>query len=287
MLAAAQSGPPSRPPQPGLVRRPVLESRTPIAGNPRPEGIAVLAAPRPVGAPLLVDAQPLAADAVIASETFEMLPLSFRLTAPITLGPPFTTVFPAGAKFRRLIRDGAVRHCLRREGIYTPAFDEHHEIYPGLCLEDRDGDGRYETAILEPYDPEHAPNREARIAPVGLEPDPAAAASQPQALTLNRRIRVTHLDAGEVQLVAEQGSTASRPAIITSYYGRPEDSLSLSLRDGASGMLGGVNLRLVRDGTGWRIAASGRLAPWLEVRDGGNLIVMGGMEFHRQPSADR
>lgn len=286
----AQSGGQGGAPPPGSaaqgapvqVRR-QLESSTLLPGQPRSEGEVVLDAPRPVGAPLLVDSQPLAADAVIASETLELAALHFRLAGPVALGPPFNTVFPAGTDVRRMVRDGAIRHCVHQTGVYTPAFDEHHDIYPGLCLEDRDQDGRYETAILEPYNPERAPDRTIGITPVRLDPNPSAAADDRNVLKVNRRLRVAHVGAGEAVVVAEQGIVLSRQAEIDNYRSRPQDSLSLHLRDGASGSLGGVQLRLLRDGAGWRIAATGRLAPWLEVRDNSNLILVGGMEFRRRP----
>ncbi len=226
----------------------------------------------------------MAPGAVIASETLELVPLYFRLAGPIVLAPPFNTLFPAGTEVRRLVRDGVIRHCVRHRESYTPAHDEQNQIYPGLCLEDRDGDGRFETAILEPYDREHAPVRTVAITPVALEPDPAAAADESHPLRASRRLRIGQVGAGGVQIIAEQGVTLSRQDEIGIYRGRPEESITLPLRDGASGALGGVQLRLLRDGDGWRIAAAGRLAPWLEVRDNGNLILVGGMALRRRPS---
>ena len=287
LLGAAQSGKPAAEaaaaPPPGAVRRPVLESSTPVPGHPVSEGLPVLDAPQPIGVPVLTESQPLAADAVIASETMRLVALHFRTTGPISSGPPFNAVHPASTDFRRLIRDGTTRYCVVHRGFYRPAEDEHGAIYPGLCIEDRDRDGRYETAVLEPYDPEHAPVRTIAIAPVSLESNPSGAADDPQALRVKRRIRVTFVDAGEAQITAEQGIATSREADVTSYYGRPEDSMTLPLRDGASGSLGGIEFRLQRDGAGWRIAATGRFTPWLELRENSMLIVAGGMEFRRRP----
>lgn len=285
LLAGAQQDRPSGPP--GLVRGPVLESTTVLPGQPRSEGEIVLDAPRPVGTPVLAESQLLAADAVVASETMELPALYFQLAAPVALGPPFNSLTPAGTDVKRLMRDGAPRNCIRHRGSYTPAFDEHGEVYPGLCLEDRDGDGLYETAILEPYNPQRAQVRTVAIAPVRLDPNPSGAAADPSALRVNRRLRVAQVGASEVRIVAEQGITMSRQGEMGQYYSRPQDSLTLPLRDGANGSLGGVRLRLLRDGAGWRIAAAGHLAPWLEVRDNGYLVVAGGMEFRRRHSSDR
>jgi len=269
------------------ARRPALESTAILPGQPRSEGEVVLDAPRPVGAPLLAESQPLAVEGVVASETMELAALYFRLAGPVVLGPPFNSLTPVGTDVKRLIRDGTLRSCVRHRGNYAPAFDEHGEIYPGLCLEDRDRDGRYETAILEPYNPERAPVRVVAITPVRLDPNPAGLEEDPNAVRVNRRLRVTQINAGDVRIVAEQGLAISRQAEIGRYYSRPADSVSLPLRDGATGSLGGVQLRLARDGAGWRITAAGRMTPWLEVRDNSYLIVAGGMEFRRRPSSPR
>lgn len=292
LLGAAQSGgsgapPPAGADPPQVERRPQLESSVALPGHPRTEGEVVLDAPRPAGAPLLVESQPLAADAVIASETMELVTLHFQLAGPVALGPPFNTRFPAGSDVRRLVREGTIRHCIVHLGRFTPAFDEKHEIYPGLCLEDRDQDGRYETAILEPYDPQHAPDRAIGIAPVHLDPNPSAAAEDPHGLRATRRLRVARVGAREAQIVAEEGIALSRQAAPSGYRSGAGESISLPLRDGAGGSLAGVQLRLLRDGGGWRIAAAGRLAPWLEVRDNSNLILVGSLEFRRRPAPDR
>jgi hypothetical protein len=288
LLGAAQSGggQGGAPPAEGSVEKPQVRlptsTGTLLSGTPRPEGDAVLEAPRPVGAPVIAESQPLAADAVIASETMRFLPLHFLLAGPIALGPPFNAHHPAGTDVRRLTRDGTIRNCIGFRGAYRPAVDEHGEIYPGLCLEDRDQDGHYETAILEPYNPERAPVRIVAIAPVGLDPNPSAAEDDPRAIRVKRRIRVTHVGPEGARIAAEQGSATAREAEVTSYYGRPEDSVILPLRDGAIGSLGGIEFRLRRDGAGWRIAATGRFTPWLELRENSTLIVAGGMEFRRR-----
>ena len=290
LLGAAQSGRPAaegsaeRPA--GAIRKPVLESSTPLPGHPVSEGVPVLDAPQPLGAALVIGSQPLAVDAVIASETMRLVALHFRIAAPISIGPPFNALHPASTDFRRLIRDGTTRYCVVHRGVYQPTEDEHGAVYPGLCLEDRDQDGRYETAVLEPYDPEHAPVRTIAIAPVSLEPNPSGAVDDPQAQRVKRRLRVTFVDAGEARIAAEQGIATSREADVTNYYGQPPDVATLPLRDGASGAVGGIEFRLVRDGAGWRITAAGQLRPWLEVRNNGSLVVAGGMEFRRLPQPE-
>lgn len=285
-LGAAQSAkPPARGdagPPAGAVRREVPGSATRLPGHPVPEGMPVLDTPQPLGA-AVTGSQSLVVDAVIASETLRLVPLHFRTAGPISTGPPFNAVHPAGTDFRRLIRDGTTRYCVVHLGVYRPTVDEHGAVYPGFCLEDRDQDGRYETVVLEPYDPEHAPVRTIAIAPISLEPNPQGEADDPQALRVKRRIRVTFVDAREARIAAEQGIAASREADVTGYYGRPADVVTLSLRDGASGAVGGINFRLVREGAGWRVDATGQLQPWLEVRDDGSMIVAGGMEFRRRP----
>jgi hypothetical protein len=270
-------------PPPGAIRAPTGRT-TMLPGQPAPEGDSVLDAPQPVGAPVLTDSQPLALDAVIASETFRLVPLHFRNDVPIAVGAPFNATHPAGTDFRRLIRDGTTRYCVVHRGVYRPVLDENGAVYPGFCVEDRDGDGRYETAVLEPYDPEHAPVRTFAIAPVGFEPNPSMAADDPQAIRVKRRIRVTFVGPSEARVAAEQGLANSLQADVTSYFGRPAEVVTLPLRDGASGSLGGVDFRLMRSGAGWSIAATGRLQPWLEIRDNGSLIAAGGLGFRRHAS---
>ena len=261
----------------------VLESSVSL-GPSVSDGEPVFDAPQPVGARLLPESVPLAQDGIVASETLQLLPLHFRLSDQVAIGAPFKYSYAAGSDVGRLVKDGAIRHCIRHHGVYRPAEDESGEIYPGLCFEDRDGDGRYETAILLPYHPQQAQPRVMPIAPVRLDPDPAAGQSDPHALRVRRRIRIVHVGPDEAQIVAEQGVATSHEADVTSYVGRPQDSLTLRLRDGASGSLGGLTLRLRRDGAGWRVAATGRLAPWLEVRENGNLILAGGLEYRRRPA---
>jgi hypothetical protein len=219
---------------------------------------------------------------VVASETLQLLPLHFQLSDPVAIGPPFKFTTPAGSDVGRLVKDGAIRHCIRHHGVYRPAQDGSGEIYPGLCFEDRDGDGRYETAILLPYHPQQSQPRAMAIAPVRLDPNPAAGQDDPQKLWFRRRIRIAHVGPDDARIIAEQGVATAREADVASYVARPQDSLTLRLREGASGSLGGIAFLLRRDGTGWRLAATGRLAPWLEVRENGNLIVAGGMEYRRR-----
>jgi len=254
-----------------------------LSGPPVSDGVAFFAAPRAVGPPLVQESLALAADAVIASETMQLLPLHNRLAGPLAVGRPFNARHPAGTDVPRLVKDGRIVNCIRQRGIFTPPEDEHGEIYPGLCLEDRDHDDRYETAILWPYHIDRARERVVAVAPVRLEPNPVASAEDRDALRVKRRIRVTHVGADEAQIIAEQGIATSRQADVTSYVGRPEDSLTLPLREGAGGNLGGIEIRLRRDGAGWRIAASGRMAPWLELRDNSMLIVAGGLDYPRRP----
>ena len=269
------------PPPPAPIRVPTGEP-VPITEQPRPQGDVIFSVQRPLGAPLVVPSQPLAADAVIASETVLLLPLSFQLAAPVVIGPPFNSSYAAGTQIKRLVRDGATRNCVRHRGPYSPAHDEKGEIYPGLCLEDRDGDGRFESAILEPYHPQRAPERVVGIPPVRLEPSALRGEDDPDAFRVQRRIRVTHVDATGAQFIAEQGAAVANATGITSFYGRPEESLILPLQDGASGSVGGVQLRLQRAGEGWQVIAAGQLAPWLELRENDSLVVVGGMPFRRR-----
>ena len=292
LLGATQAGPNAAPPRSGKPIDPPPEAqlrRVPV-GAPVPvgpgisDGDPVFDTPQPVAGPAMPDSVPLAQDAVIASETLRLMPLHFRLAGPVAIGPPFNLSLPAGSDVGRLVKDGAIRHCLKRHGIFTPPQDGEGEIYPAICFEDRDGDGSFETAVLLPYHPQRSQPRVVSIAPVRLEPNPAATAGDAYPVRLTRRIRVAHVDASEVLIVADQGLAAAGQAEVVNFSGRPQDSLTLPLRDGASGSLGGLALRLVRDGAGWRIAATGRLAPWLEVRENSNLIVAGGIEFRRRPS---
>jgi hypothetical protein len=290
LLGGAQSGPKGPPPgsdKPGNIPPQALRLPT---GRPVPlgpgvsDGDAVFDVPRRVDASALPASVPLAVDAVVASETLRLLPVHSKLAGPIAIGPPFNISHPAGTDVPRLLKDDRIRNCLRQRGWFTPPRDERGEIYPSLCLEDRDGDGLYETAILLPYDQARLPERVVRIAPVRLAPNSEDAEADPDGHTARRRIRVTHIGPDEVEVVIEQGLALSRRHEITDYYSMAEHHLTIPLREGARGSLGGIELRLHRDGTGWRIAATGRFAPWLEVRENGNLIVVGGMEHRRRPS---
>lgn len=263
-----------------LVRRPALESTVSL-GPSVSDGEVVFDTPRPVSAPPLPESFPLAQDAILASETLRLLPIHFRLGQSVTI-PELKLDQPAGSDVGRLVKDGAIRHCIRHHDVYRPVHGDNGEIYPGLCFEDRDGDGRFETAILLPYHPRQFQPIVKAIAPVRLDPNPEDADHDPRALRATRRIRVAHLDEREALIVAEQGIATSREAEVASFAGRPQDSLVLPLREGASGTIGGVGLQLRRDGGGWRIFATGRLAPWLDVRENGNLIVAGGLEARRR-----
>ena len=291
LLGAAQGGGSSgSAPRPTRVEdlppeiRAMLPPGAVLSGPPVSDGLAVFDTPQRVGAPVLAESVPAAADAIIASETLRLAALHFQLADPIVVGPPFNVRYPAGTDVPRLVQDGAIRHCIRQRGTYTPPEDEHGEIYPGLCLEDRDGDGRFETAILKPYHPERVRDRAMPISPVRLAPNPSAMEEDRDAVRLTRRLRVAHVGADGVLVLAEQGAIPARQAEATAFAGRPEESVTLPLRDGANAALGGIQLRLLRDGDGWRIAASGALAPWMEVREDGNLIIAGGLELRRRPS---
>jgi hypothetical protein len=293
LLSAAQSGSQSGAPPENKVEDlpPEIRALVPpgavLSGPPVSDGQAVFDSPRPVATQLPPESMPLAADAVVASETMQLLPLHSRLVRPVAVGSPFNASHPAGTDVAHVVKNGVIRDCIRHRGTFTPPEDEHGEIFPGLCLEDRDRDGRFETAILLPYHPERAQERIVGIAPVRLEPNLNAMQDDPDALTVKRRIRVTLVSADAAEIVVEQGFATSRQTEVTSFYSRPEDSLHLALRDGESGSLGGVEFRLRHDVDFWRIAATGRFAPWLEVRENGNLIVAGGMEFRRRPSTYR
>ncbi|MBV9884418.1 MAG: hypothetical protein JO276_15520 [Sphingomonadaceae bacterium] len=267
---------------PQLIRRPVLGSSVSL-GPSVSDGEAVFDTPQPVAAPPIPESLPLVQDAILASETLRLLPIHFRLAEPVVI-PELKLDQPAGSDVGRLVKDGAIRHCIRHHETYQPVHGENGEIYPGLCFEDRDNDGRFETAILLPYHPQEFQPIVKTIAPVRLGPNPADADHDPRALRLTRRLRVAHVDGREALIIAEQGIATSRETEVTGFTGRPQESLILPLREGASGSLGGIALQLRRDGAGWRIFATGRLAPWLEVRENGNLIIAGGLETRRRPA---
>jgi hypothetical protein len=254
-----------------------------LAGPPNVRGPAVFADPsilRPLEVPPFVAAE---VDAVLATESMQLLPVHFRLAGRFAAGAPFNVRFPAGTDIKQLVEEGAIRHCVHQQGTFTPAEDENGEIYPGICLQDGDGDGAYETALFLPY-LDRLPQRSIAIEPVRLEPNPAGTTVDPEALTVQRRIRVAAVETGQVRLVLEHGMTLSHLPGRLRFNRGPDDSAILPLRQDVAVELGGIKVRAERIGSSWRLVPSGRFPSWLQVHDHGNRIVAGSVEFRQPPS---
>ena len=260
-----------------------LSPDTLLVGPPNSDGDAVYADPSVLQALELPPSIAAEVDAVVAAESMQLLPVHFRLAGPFAAGAPFEARFPPGTDIKQLVEEGEIRNCIRQHGTYTPPEDENGEIYPGICLEDRDGDGAYETALFLPY-LDQFPPRTIAIEPVRLEPNPAAMTADREAFSVQRRIRVAALESGVVRLVLEHGLAPTYRPDRGRFDSGPDDSVILPLRQDVAVELGGIIVRAERDGATWRLVPSGRFPSWLQVHDHGRRIIAGSLEYHLPPS---
>jgi hypothetical protein len=205
-----------------------LSPDTLLVGPPNSDGDAVYADPSVLQALELPPSIAAEVDAVVAAESMQLLPVHFRLAGPFAAGAPFDARFPPGTDIKQLVEEGEIRNCIRQHGTYTPPEDENGEIYPGICLEDRDGDGAYETALFLPY-LDQFPPRTIAIEPVRLEPNPAAMTADREAFSVQRRIRVAALESGVVRLVLEHGLAPTYRPDRGRFDSGPDDSVYLAV----------------------------------------------------------
>jgi hypothetical protein len=219
---------------------------------------------------------PVALDAVLAEQRLEIIGARRVLDRGFVVGPPFEKTVAADTVFRRYRVAEGERWC--ETGIpgvmYTPPHDENGKIFPALCLIDRDGDGGFEAVRMLPYERGIAP-RDMPIEPVRLRPAPPVTDSRISRLHVYRRLRIAEIGERDVVVVVEHAQ--ARPGREEPDYDadRPSERITLALRPGASASVAGIGLRIEGGPGGWRLAASGALAPWAVLERGGSAIRIG------------
>ena len=231
----------------------------------------------------------LATGAVVAMQIARFDTRRWRSDTAIAAGKPFDVDIPAGARFIGLLDpvEGA-RPCLRRERDtpYTPPKDEAGEIFPTICLHQRDAAGRYTVARFLPHYPGRAVPREVAIAPVALTPikrgvdDPLF-----RAAVAARRLRVVRMDAQTIAIdveIAVEWSNGAAPldaAVLANRAFQRVDSLTLPLREGAAATFDGVTVTLRKNRGRWSFALDGALGDWGQVSADGTRLLLGDRRF--------
>jgi hypothetical protein len=207
----------------------------------------------------------LAPDAIVATEVQSVDTDFLRSDRAIAVTTPLSAKFDAGQLFGHRLVDGIVRPCVYRPPMipYQPPVDEEGRPFPTDCLEDRDGDGRYETILFFAY---HAAAGhgivEARIDPVRLEPLPQAPDDHAR-FYLYRRLRVVSVSADRVRLasdIAVGGPAPGRTAL--NYAAQPASEVEVPLNEGEADV-GGLKLRLLHVGGAWTATPRGVFSPWV------------------------
>jgi len=211
---------------------------------------------------------------VLAGATMALEEQAWRTDQPLALPAPFIQTLPAGTPFGGTVgKSGAAMPCLLREQgkAYSPLEDEKGQIYPGVCLVDADGDGRYDHARLIPYRKEN-PEREVPIVPITLRPygSDAPDAFFYHGYTSVRTIVIEYVEPGQALLALREAVQDGNGHVVSNDILQER---SIPLRDGAKAVLDAVSLTARSGRKGWTIAATGRIAPWLSVN--GDQIIMG------------
>lgn len=232
-----------------------------------------------VGSPARLASVPVAPDAVLAEEAMRIDHRRWQSPTTIMLGKPFSATLPAGSAFSTVAdADLGMRACLRRGfGVsFEPLRDDNGDIYPSVCLLDRDRDGRFEVARLTPYQPTRAATHDLPIAPIALrEIEPGSEEPRIPPLVAHRRLRVGAVRPEAVDLVLEHAwALAGQPGEL-SYRTGSEDRATLPLRGGSQADMGGMGI-IVEGGPGaWMLTTANGFAPWVALREGSTLIEVG------------
>ncbi len=209
----------------------------------------------------------------------------WRTVAPVRVPAPIGATIPAGTLFAaRLGAGGAIEPCLwRADGAsYSPYLDGQGHFYPDICLQAPVAGGSYGQARFVPYQSGWEP----RIFTLPIRLEAVAPSAELLATTqvAIRRLRIDSVDAAGAHVVMEDGifsMKTARAAIEQSAiegaappgaYDQASETV-LALAEGAHASIAGVTLTARRDGTGWRIVASGEFEPFVRLADHGAAIV--------------
>jgi hypothetical protein len=220
---------------------------------------------------------PAALDAVIAEQRVEIMGRRLSLSGPVRIGAPFNVTLAAGTPFRLFRTAQGTRWC--KVGIpgvpYRPPADAAGNIYPGTCLIDGDADGAFDHVRMIPYEPARAEPRELAIEPARLGPAADAADPRVSRLHVYRRVRIAETAEREIVLVVEHASAPPSAGAPDYQAAGAEARTSLALRPGATASIAGLALRVSGGPGAWRIAATGRLAPWAFLEQDGTAARLG------------
>lgn len=227
------------------------------------------------GEPIIVDlvrpaTVPVQLDAVIAEQRAEVMGARRILDSDMRIGAPFNYDVPAGSVFRAYRTVEGTRWCETHGPgvVYTPAHDEHRDIYPGICLVNANPEGTYESVRMVPYPP-LTQYRDVPIAAARLRPAPPVTDPRIFRLQVFQRLRLSELGERDVTIALEYAEVHASGG--TADYGahEPVQRVILALRPGATASIAGIALRMEGGPGAWRIAALNSFTPWALLEDGG------------------
>jgi len=202
-------------------------------------------------------------DAIVAEEWQYVGNPAWRTAGPVSLRP---YSFPGGTLVALTRTSEGAFPCVSGSQLVRGRGGIPGTI---LCLEDRDGDGSHEAALLISM-LDGRVRRGALGAPVTLLP--VAGAERGPVLVARRRLRIAAVGTGTVRLVVEHGIAAPDAAFaFAEIPGLPRDS---ALVDGAVAQVGGTAVRLVHAQNGWTLEPlQERFPPWVHYDCDGNATI--------------
>jgi hypothetical protein len=216
------------------------------------------------------------AGAILVEQEAEVETSRLVTDRSIATGSPFEVRLPAGSAFSTLRAGAEDRHCLERIPMvpFRPAEDENGDIFPGICLVDADGDGRFEALQFRPYRPDRVAVREVSIQPVRLLAAEDSGDPRLPHFIAVRRIRIAEVTDDSAIFALEHAAGTSGRAGEIRDSANP-DRIVVPLRAGAVGNLGGITLRIAGTHGNWTASAEGSFAPWASLEDNGTTFVAG------------
>ena len=184
------------------------------------------------------------------------------------IGPPLRLRIPAGVDAAMRLIAGKPTPCIFPD---QPPGDARGNSYDEICLRDRDGDGRAETAHLLAGRVGAKP-LEVGISPVSVEHLPAD--EHPEFL-VQQRIVVEKIGRGSLTLLRDSLMASGNPGSMM-IWSRDVGRATLKLAAGSRASLAGLTYTAVPGADGnWSIAVSGAFDPWVSVRQSGTEIAAG------------
>lgn len=223
-----------------------------------------LQAPRLVQ-PLQPFSTVLARDAVIGTEADAIDLELLRIDRAVTISAPLPLRLNAGQAFGRLMIEGEVRSCVYHgTSPFHPPIDREGRQFPTICLEDHDGDGRYETVRLFAY--HAAPGQgilEGRIDPVRLEPLREVPTPDFARYAIYRRLRVLSVTGNDARFVSDYAvNVPGRGGDEPTYRLLWDSEVEVALHEGDLNV-GGLKLHLLHLGDSWTATPTGAFSPWI------------------------